>query len=267
MHIREQFPGFAMAHRSRTGPIAGRLCGISPGRIVLTMSLVWALALCAEQADAAVMASAECDRAASIAAHETGVPAKLMQALTRQETGRNVDGELRGWPWALNVGGKGQWFATSRDLERSIAAQQASGVTNMDIGCFQINFRWHRDNFASLQDMIDPLENARYAARFLRDLHGETGDWTESVGLFHSRNTQFSKPYLRRFARIYASLDDAASPPTPGKSRRSVARQPTGARDWPSVSDAGIGSVLLSRSGGSAMDSTGTSSAGIRYSR
>ena len=36
----------------------------------------------------------------------------------------------------------------------------------MDVGCMQISFKWHSDNFASLEQAFDPVININYAADF-----------------------------------------------------------------------------------------------------
>ena len=79
-------------------------------------------------------------------------------------------------------------------------------VRNLDIGCFQINLRWHGHAFASVAQMFDPLANARYAAEFLTDLHREFGDWDAAVAAYHSRTPHFATRYMERFHRIYAAL-------------------------------------------------------------
>ena len=37
------------------------------------------------------------------------------------------------------------------------------GVSNIDVGCVQINLHYHADAFANLQDAFDPRRNAGYA--------------------------------------------------------------------------------------------------------
>jgi soluble lytic murein transglycosylase-like protein len=65
--------------------------------------------------------------------------------------------------------------------------------------------------------MFDPVANADYAARFLRDLHAETGDWIEAAGLYHSRTPKFRDRYAARFARILGDRGglEVASAPAP----------------------------------------------------
>lgn len=155
-----------------------------------------------------------CDTAAEQAAAESGVPLALMRAVTRVETGR----DNAPWPWTLNVGGQGQWF-DSADAAIAAAEQAvAAGQDQVDIGCFQLNLRWHGARFASLSDMIDPMANARHAARFLTELHDEAGDWRDAAAAYHSRTPELGEAYLERLEAAYAS-DDRVTPEPPATPR------------------------------------------------
>ncbi|MEY8882549.1 hypothetical protein [Donghicola sp. XS_ASV15] len=46
----------------------------------------------------------------------------------------------------------------------------AGGTTSIDVGCMQVNYRWHGEGFSSLEDMFDPAANTAYAAEFLTRL-------------------------------------------------------------------------------------------------
>ncbi|WP_134678949.1 hypothetical protein [Paracoccus ravus] len=174
-------------------------------RIFLTLGVVLALAGTAGRAEA--MAAAEiCEWAAIQAAHETGVPPDILGALTLTETGRRHGGTVRPWAWSVNSEGEGTWFDDALAALTYARDRLAQGVTNLDIGCFQLNYRWHGENFTSVERMFDPLESARYAARFLRDLRAESGDWRRAAGMFHSRTRRHAERYLARFDAIHASL-------------------------------------------------------------
>lgn len=67
-----------------------------------------------------------------------------------------------------------------------------------DIGCFQINSRWHGAAFTSVDQMFDPVENALYAARYLRRLHAEMGSWSAAIAAYHSRDPVRGQAYLDR---------------------------------------------------------------------
>lgn len=147
-----------------------------------------------------------CEQVAQQASAETGVPAEILAALTLTETGRRRDGEVRPWAWSVNAEGAGTWFDDPAAALRFAQDRVAQGRTNVDIGCFQINFRWHGENFASVGEMFDPLANARYAARFVANLHAEMGDWRTAAGAFHSRRPQDANRYLARFDQLLKGL-------------------------------------------------------------
>lgn len=145
-----------------------------------------------------------CDAAAAAAARRHGVPLEVMQAITRTETGRGKSGAP--WPWTVNMEGAGHWF-DSADAARSFAYRHFKrGARSFDVGCFQLNFRWHGQAFDSLGQMFDPAANADYAAGFLARLHAELGSWTEAAGAYHSRTPKFAARYKARFTRIRARL-------------------------------------------------------------
>ncbi len=160
-----------------------------------------------------------CLSAARTAAAQQGVPAEMMIAVGLAETGRRQDGVLRPWPWTANLNGEGFRFDSAAELQRFASAAISRGETSIDIGCFQVNYRWHGDAFGSLEQMIDPLTNARYAAYFLRGLADELGGWQAAVGAYHSRSPPRAAAYRQRVADLQAGLPPeggfpALPPPT-----------------------------------------------------
>lgn len=161
--------------------------------------------------------SGMCDRAARMAAQRTGVPLEVLLAITRTETGRAVHGRLSPWPWTVNMEGAGKWFASRGEALDYVSRHQDRGARSFDIGCFQVNHRWHGHKFASVEQMFDPEANALYAAEFLRDLHGEMGGWSGAAGAYHSRTPKHAARYRARFDDILAAL--GAGPLHPGPDR------------------------------------------------
>jgi len=153
-----------------------------------------------------------CEAAASRAAQETGIPADVLSAIALTETGRMIGGRLRPWPWAANLEGQGHWFDTAEDALAFAHEQLAAGRHSFDLGCFQINWRWHGAQFTSPRALLDPMEGARYAARFLHRLHTEFGSWEAAAGAYHSRTPRLAARYSARFARLRAGLAAAAAP-------------------------------------------------------
>jgi hypothetical protein len=155
---------------------------------------------------------AVCDQAARIASQESGVPVKVLKAIGRTESGRTVQGAFVPWPWTINVEGRGMHLDSPSEALAIFEQNFARGARNIDVGCFQINHRWHGDAFESVRSMMDPITNARYAARFLGELYLEFGDWTRAAGAFHSRNAEFSSKYLARYEPILRALDGDRGP-------------------------------------------------------
>jgi len=151
--------------------------------------------------------SSLCDNAAQIAARETGVPVSVLRAITITETGRNYSGQFGPWPWTVNMEGAGHWFSTPEEARDFVEKKVALGARSFDVGCFQLNHRWHGQAFASIEQMFDPIRNARYAAGFLKQLHKETGDWSLAAGAYHSRTPKLAEKYRARFDRLRARLE------------------------------------------------------------
>jgi hypothetical protein len=177
---------------------------------VTTRGLVLFLAIACSgwRADAAADPSDQCDLAASQASKDSGVPIDILLAITRVETGRG-GGELRPWPWTINADGVGDWYPTKAAAVAAATAHQTDGTTTFDVGCFQLNIKWHGDGFATLADMFDPTQNAAYAATFLAQLYQESGDWAAAVSAYHSRTPDLAAEYL---AKVKAVLNDPSNP-------------------------------------------------------
>jgi len=157
-------------------------------------------------APSAASVSGLCDAAARSAARETGVPAAVLLAIARTETGRARAGRLEPWPWTVNIGGAGHWFDTRQAAQDFVDRKLREGAESFDIGCFQINYKWHGRAFDSARQMFDPVAGARYAAAFLTRLHAELGGWSQAAGAYHSRTETLARRYRARFDRIVATV-------------------------------------------------------------
>ena len=167
-----------------------------------------------------------CLRAADAAADRTGIPRTVMRAITLTETGRSRDGRLEPWPWTVNMEGAGHWFKSRDAALAYVRREQARGARSFDVGCFQVNHLWHGEHFTSLEAMFDPAINADYAARFLRDLHDETGDWSRAAGFYHSRTPEFFNRYRTRFDRLHARVARDLGVPVPAGDTRTASAPP-----------------------------------------
>lgn len=155
--------------------------------------------------------SSICNRAAVFAAAQTGVPVSVLKAITLTETGRNRGGAAKPWPWTVNMEGKGVWFETEGAARAYAQEHFKRGARSFDIGCFQLNYKWHGENFVSIDAMFDPAENALYAARYLAQLETELGDWELAAGAYHSRTPEYAERYRARFSSFRAQFLDEDS--------------------------------------------------------
>jgi Transglycosylase SLT domain len=151
-----------------------------------------------------------CERAIVNGARRGGVPVEVLFAVALTETGQHRDGRMRAWPWAINREGKGYWFKSHEEAMAFAQASLAQGRPSFDVGCVQINYRWHGHAFPSLDDMFDPEWTATYAAQFLRTLYEERGSWSAAAGAYHSLTPDKAQIYRVRFDRLLADLDPGA---------------------------------------------------------
>lgn len=143
-----------------------------------------------------------CDQAAAVAAKATGVPIDILLAISRVESGRKTDGGLSPWPWTINADGAGSFYETEAEAVAAAEAHLTDGTGTFDIGCFQLNIRWHGQAFSTFEDMFDPEKNAEYAARFLISLYEESGTWAGAVQAYHSRTPELAQAYLDRVKAV-----------------------------------------------------------------
>ena len=178
-----------------------------------------------------------CDLAAMNAAQRHGVPLDVMQAVALVETGRDLGGQMQPWPWAIHAEGRGHWPATRDDALALVRASMDRGARNIDLGCFQINLRWHGARFASLEQMIDPESNADYAARLLGEHKARLGSWEAAAGAYHSATPALAARYRARFAQLrgHAAVVPRTPPPDPLAENRFVLLRAAGNGEFGSL--------------------------------
>lgn len=152
----------------------------------------------------------DCAAIAARVERQAQIPEGLLVAIARVESGRRwTDGGVRGWPWTINHAGRGQYFGTEAEALAAVEALVAEGEWIIDIGCMQVNLRWHGERFASLAEMIDPETNVAYAAHFLTRLHRQHGSWDAAVRHYHSATEALGEAYLGRVVAAWKGVPDA----------------------------------------------------------
>jgi len=157
---------------------------------------------------APVPAQSVCVREILRAQLRHGIPDNILLGIGLQEAGVTRGGTLTVWPWAVNAAGDGRIFDSRAAALDWVRDRQAAGVESIDVGCMQINLRWHPDAFADTAQGFDPAVNVDYAARFLRGLYDKTGDWKAAAGAYHSFTPEKQEIYLATLTRNVAVAND-----------------------------------------------------------
>jgi hypothetical protein len=99
------------------------------------------------------------------------------------------------------VGGNGEYFETKMQAVNRVKTLMRQGVTNIDVGCMQVNMGYHGKEFRSIEAAFDPYENALYAAKFLKTLMEEKKSWSMAIAHYHSR---IESHYVSYRKKVYA---------------------------------------------------------------
>lgn len=171
--------------------------------------------------------------AASISRTESreDLPKQLLHAIALVESGRPApddgknggDGAARiAWPWTIHAEGNSYYLDSKAQAAATVRRLQERGVTNIDVGCMQVNLHYHGRHFASIEDAFDPSTNVAYAARFLKQLYDEEGSWPMAVARYHSSTLALNVPYRQKVYRTWR--DELDGPPL----MLAAARTPSG---------------------------------------
>ncbi len=132
----------------------------------------------------------------------------LLTSISNVETGRWNERlqQKAAWPWTVNVKGKGYFYKTKAEAVAAVKNWQKRGYKSIDVGCMQVNLRFHGKKFASLEEAFDPEKNVDVAARFLKKRHQSRGDWMKAATDYHSKRPSKARAYKKK---LLAALDAA----------------------------------------------------------
>jgi soluble lytic murein transglycosylase-like protein len=119
------------------------------------------------------------------AAARHGIPPWLLYGVALQESQVTIGRTALPYPWTLCVSGRGERYTDVHGARQALRGYLAAGVTNVDCGPMQVNWRWHRDKLQSVERALDPYANLDVGADILADLRRSTGDWRMAVQLYH----------------------------------------------------------------------------------
>lgn len=149
-----------------------------------------------------------CRQAIQAAEREHRLPAGLLHAIARVESGR-PDPSGRGstaWPWTINAEGQGRFFETKEAAIAAVEALRARGVKLIDVGCMQVNLHHHAQAFPDLQTAFDPVANARYAGLFLTRLYAQSRNWEQAAAFYHSQTPELAEAYRLKVMAAWPAM-------------------------------------------------------------
>ncbi|MGI9449092.1 MAG: lytic transglycosylase domain-containing protein [Geminicoccaceae bacterium] len=134
--------------------------------------------------------------------------ASILYAIAIQESGRvdQVDGMLKPWPWALNVGGEAQYYANMAEAWDALNTIFALPPRNIDIGLVQVSWPINRHVITDPFLALDPVTNLSLGARILRECFDRLGEWWQAVGCYHSPTPERASVYRGRVYRHWLKL-------------------------------------------------------------
>ena len=123
-----------------------------------------------------------CEREMARASQEENIPLSVLYSVGLTETGQR--GLLQ--PFAMNIDGTARVAQSLPEALAIFRQAQAHGAKLIDIGCMQINQRYHGAHFTSLEAMFDARRNVAYAAHFLKELRAREASWTLAVARYNA---------------------------------------------------------------------------------
>ena len=172
---------------------------------LFTLMLVCAAVVPPARAQENPRDKAICAAAVAVAERVTSLPLRLLRAVSLAESGR-WDPEAKAsfaWPWTVTSGGDGKFFPDKASAIAHVKQLQRRGVSNIDVGCMQVNLMHHGEAFRSLEEAFDPIHNALYAATFLKELRMERRSWSGAVATYHSSDRARGGAYSEKVFALW----------------------------------------------------------------
>ncbi len=146
-----------------------------------------------------------CPQAIAAEERTQAIPKHLLSAIALAESGRKhpMLGKRMPWPWSVMAEGQGRYLPTKAAAINEVRQLQARGISNIDVGCMQVNLYHHADAFPNLEQAFDPSSNVAYAGQFLRSLFADSGSWQEAAGLYHSATPEHKIPYREKVVQLW----------------------------------------------------------------
>ena len=139
---------------------------------------------------------------------QTDIPKGLLLGIGKAEAIRKINNKYIIWPWTINHAGKSLFFDTKKQMSNYVFKTLKRNDFNIDVGCMQINIKWHKNNFKKISDMFEVNPNISYAASFLKQLKNKHGSWDKAIKHYHSSDPKKNNPYLIKVKSFWKKVEN-----------------------------------------------------------
>ena len=98
-----------------------------------------------------------------------GVPPIILYGVALQESAKLFGPHVLPYPWTLNVQRTPKRYETYEAAVAALRGYVMAGITSVDCGLLQVNWRCHHDKLGSFWTALDPYPNIGVGARLLRE--------------------------------------------------------------------------------------------------
>ena len=149
--------------------------------------------------------SALCEKNFTIEEKVSGIPKHLLHAISLKETGRWDQKAKKSfvWPWTVTSGKWSHYFESKENAIRAVNHLKTRNIENIDVGCMQINLKYHPNAFKTLDDAFNPKLNIKYGAKYLKELYLQKKSWSQAVSFYHSSNLVRGGKYKRKVITLW----------------------------------------------------------------
>lgn len=152
-------------------------------------------------------AKSDCVSYAAETERELGIPAGILASIAMVESGGGGDPN----PYIMSINGRPVFAKSATDAAKRLRDKKGRLAASAYIGCMQISLHVHKSQFSSLDEIVDPRENIRYAGRLLLRLHGEEGNWRSAIARYNGAPIRSAQGYVCKVWRYLNEFDSASA--------------------------------------------------------
>ena len=149
-----------------------------------------------------------CENTIESVEFQTDIPKGLLLGIGKAEAIRKINNKYIIWPWTINHAGKSLFFDNKEQMKNYVFKNLKRKDFNIDVGCMQINIKWHKNNFKKISDMFEVNPNISYAASFLKQLKNKHGSWDKAIKHYHSSDPKKNNPYLIKVKNFWKKAEN-----------------------------------------------------------